>query len=262
MKYQSAAAPLALLMLLADLPNAAAAELTSQASLAFDEYLRQAQEAFLARLRTDVGPTPKSEGVPARAGREDGIVTVPGGLIHHWVGAAFIPRATLQRTLAVSNAYDAYTSIYKEVIASKLVGREGDKYQVLIRIKESEAGVGAVLDILSTVRYFRPTPRLVYAITTSDQIREVKNAGQKNEHLLPEGRDSGYLWRASSFTTLAEQDAGVYVGMETLGLSRSFPPLLGWFIEPIARRLGRKSIERSLEEFIAAVRNEDRVLPR
>jgi hypothetical protein len=43
--------------------------------------------------------------------------------------------------------------------------------------------------------------------------------------------------------------------METLGLSRSFPPFLGWFIEPIARRLGRKSIERSLEEFIAAVRN-------
>jgi hypothetical protein len=261
MKYQSAAAPLALLMLLADLPIAAAAELTSQTSLAFDDYLRQAQEAFLARVRTDVSPTPKSEGVPARPGREDGILSVPGGLIHHWVGAAFIPRTTLQRALAVSNAYGAYSSIYKEVIASKVVGREGDTYQVLIRIKESEAGVGAVLDILSTVRYFRPTPRLAYAITTSDQIREVKNAGQTNERLLPEGRDSGYLWRASSFTTLAEQDAGVYVGMETLGLSRSFPPLLGWFIEPIARRLGRKSIERSLEEFIAAVRKDDRVLP-
>jgi hypothetical protein len=259
MKYQSAAAPLALLMLLADLPIAAAAELTSQTSLAFDDYLRQAQETFLARVRTDVSPTTKSEGVPARPGREDGIVTVPGGLIHHWVGAAFIPRATLQRALAVSNAYDAYTGIYKEVIASKLVGREGDKYQVLIRIKESEAGVGAVLDILSTVQYFRPTPRLVYAISTSDQIREVKNAGQTDEHLLPAGRDSGYLWRASSFTTLVQQDAGVYVGMETLGLSRSFPPFLGWFIEPIARRLGRKSIERSLEEFIAAVRKADGV---
>lgn len=261
MKYQSAAAPLALLILLANLPSAAAAELTSQTSMAFDDYLRQAREAFLARVRTDVSPTTKTEGVPARPGREDGIVSVPGGLIHHWVGGAFIPRATLQRALAVSNAYDAYRSIYKEVIASKLVGREGDTYQVLIRIKDSEAGVGAVLDILSTVRYFRPAPRLVYAITTSDQIREVKNAGQTNERLLPAGRDSGYLWRASSFTTLAEQDAGVYVGMETLGLSRGFPPFLGWFIEPIARRLGRKSIERSLEQFIAAVRKADAVLP-
>jgi hypothetical protein len=205
MKYHSAAAPLAMLMLLADLPLAAAAELTSQTSMAFDDYLRQAREAFLARVRTDMGPTPKSEGMPARPGREDGIVTVPSGLIHHWVGGAFIPRATLQRALAVSNAYDAYSRIYKEVIASKLVGRDGDTYQVLIRIKESEAGVGAVLDILSTVQYFRPTPRLVYAITTSDQIREVKNAGLANERLLPAGRDSGYLWRAGSFTTLVEQ---------------------------------------------------------
>jgi len=49
--------------------------------------------------------------------------------------------------------------------------------------------------------------------------------------------------------------------METLGLSRGFPPFLGWFIEPIARRLGRKSIERSLEQFIAAVRKADAVLP-
>jgi hypothetical protein len=262
MKYQCAAAPLALLLLLADLPLAAAAELTSRTNLAYDDYLRQAEAAFLARVRTEVSATPKSEGVPpARPGREDGIRSVPGGLIHHWVGAAFIPRATLQRALAVSHAYDTYSGIYKEVIASKLVGRQGDTYQVQIRLKESEAGVGAVLDIISTIRYFRPTRRLVYSITNSDQIREVKNAGQTNEHLLPAGRDSGYLWRASSFTKLAEHDTGVYVEMETLGLSRSFPPLLGWLIEPIARRLGRKSIERSLEQFITAVRKQDLVLP-
>ena len=49
-------------------------------------------------------------------------MSVPGGLIHHWVGGAFIPRTTLQRTLEVSRAYDAYSTIYKEVIASKLNG--------------------------------------------------------------------------------------------------------------------------------------------
>jgi hypothetical protein len=188
-------------------------------------------------------------------------MSVPGGLIHHWVGGAFIPRATLQRTLDVSRAYGAYSTIYKEVIASKLVGREDDVYQVLIRIKDSEAGVGAVLDVHSTVRYVRPTNRLVYSITNADQIREVRNAGQANERLLPAGRDSGYLWRAGSFTMFAEQDSGVYVEIETIALSRSFPPLLGWFIEPIARRLGRKSIERSLEQFIAAVRKPDAALP-
>jgi hypothetical protein len=36
-------------------------------------------------------------------------------------------------------------------------------------------------------------------------------------------------------------------------LSRSFPPLLGWIIEPIARRLGRRSAATSLQEYIDVV---------
>jgi hypothetical protein len=253
--YRSAAARLGLLILLANVPLAAA-ELTPRASLAYDEYRQQAEEAFLARVPTDGSAAPKPEGVPpARPGREDGIVSVPDGLVHHWVGGAFIPHATLQRVLEVANAYDSYNRIYKEVIASRLVARDGDASQVLIRLKASEAGVGAVLDIHSTVRYFRPTHRLAYSITNADQIREVENAGEADERLLPAGRDSGYLWRTNSFTRFTEHETGVYIEMETLALSRRFPSLLGWLIEPIARRLGRKSIERSLEEFMAAVRS-------
>src|SRR5262249_41171336 len=158
-------------------------------------YVAEAKQAFLARLGMDAGAVPKSEGIPpARPGREDGIMSVPDGLIHHWVGAAFVPQTTLRRAVAVSNSYDAYNRIYQEVIASKLVARDGDTYNVLIRLKETEAGVGAVLDIHSTVRYFRPSDRVVYAISDSDQIREVKNSGQSSERLLPAGRDSGYLW--------------------------------------------------------------------
>ena len=47
---------------------------------------------------------------------------------------------------------------------------------------------------------------------------------------------------------------GVFIVMETLGLSRPFPRLTGWFIEPIARRIGRKSVEGSLGEFLTGIR--------
>jgi hypothetical protein len=50
------------------------------------------------------------------------------------------------------------------------------------------------------------------------------------------------------------QKDGVFVVMETLGLSRRFPPMTGWIIEPIARRIGRKSVEGSLDEFLTAIR--------
>jgi len=69
---------------------------------------------------------------------------------------------------------------------------------------------------------------------------------------LPAGRDSGYLWRLDMFTAFVELPDGVYVERETLGLSRTIPAMLGWFIKPIARRLGRKSVVRSLQEFQTA----------
>jgi hypothetical protein len=81
----------------------------------------------------------------------------------------------------------------------------------------------------------------------------VQNAGGRDERLLPAGHDSGYLWRANTFTRYVEGKDGLWIEMETLGLSRRFPPLLGWIIEPIARRLGRRSVETTLLEFQSAL---------
>jgi len=114
--------------------------------------------------------------------------------------------------------------------------------------------MSAVLQMRSTVQYFADRPDTVYTISDADEIREVRGAGRPDERLLPAGRDSGYLWRASTFSCFIEERGGVFIETETLGLSREFPPLLGWLIEPIARRLGRKSIEHSLKEFATAVR--------
>jgi hypothetical protein len=83
----------------------------------------------------------------------------------------------------------------------------------------------------------------------------VKNPGRADEQLLPEGRDSGYLWRANTFTRFVERGDGVHVELQTIGLTRAFPKLLGWFIEPIARRVGRSSVERTLMEFRDAVQS-------
>jgi hypothetical protein len=123
-----------------------------------------------------------------------------------------------------------------------------------MRIKESAGGMSAVLDVTTRVRYFQPDGRSVYSISGSEEIREVRDAGTSKERKLAAGHDSGYLWRAAAFTYMVERDGGVFVEMETIGLSRGFPPLLGWVIEPVARRLGRSSVERSLQEFSKAVR--------
>jgi hypothetical protein len=47
---------------------------------------------------------------------------------------------------------------------------------------------------------------------------------------------------------MLEADGGTYLEFQTLGLSRGFPWLLGWLAEPIVRRIGRGSVERTLDE--------------
>jgi hypothetical protein len=232
-----------------------AAQLTSEAMRAYETYLKNTKEAFLSRIRTsaDAPATAETE-QPARPGKDSGIIRIPGGLVHHWMGGILIPHATLERVVDVSASYANYHAIYKEVIASRVVAHDGDTYHVVLRLKEGEAGLTAVLDVHSTIQYVRPTDGLVYSISLADEIREVEHAGQPSERLLPAGRDSGYLWRACNLTVFRERGDGVWVEAESLGLTRRFPAFSAWFIEPIARRLGRKSIDASLQEFALAVR--------
>ena len=241
-----------------------AADLHERTLRAYEEYAERATRLFVERVRTS---TPGTDGaaslreparrngvVLARLSRENGILSVPDGLIHHWAGSTFIEGATLQDALDVSYDYGHYDAIYKPVIASTLLGRDGSTYRVLVRIKGSGGGLSAILDVTSHVQYFYPDSRRAYSISTSDEIREIKHAGTVDERSLPPGHDSGYLWRVATFTSFVAEEGGVFTETETLGLSRSFPPFLGWFIEPIARRLGRQSIEQSLQDFSRAVR--------
>jgi hypothetical protein len=247
------------LLLFGAAAHGAAVDLNEQTARAYERYAEEITRIFLDRVhgvgRSSGIPTFHRDGeIRAGPGREDGIIGVPDGLVHHWIGSTFIAGITLEDALKVSSAYDDYRTFYKSVIASRLLDREGDTYRAQLRIRESAAGISAVLDITTRVRYFHPSPTMAYSVSTSTEVREVRDAGTPRERHLPAGRDSGYLWRVATLNRLVERDYGVFIEMETLGLSRRFPAMLGWIIEPIARRLGRKSVEESLQEFRAAVR--------
>jgi hypothetical protein len=239
----------------------AAAEPQERTLRAYRDYRQAASEAFKRRVRDDdrwwtddarIAERLRRDGLAARPAREDGIEGIEGGLVHHWVGVALIRGVGLSAAVQMSQAYGDYAEIYGPVVASRVLEHEGDTYRVLLRVKEGAKMVSAVLDIWSTVQYGGGSG-YAFAISEATQIRQVDDAGEPDErHLSPE-RDAGYLWQASTFTRYIACDEGVYVDLETLGLSRGFPPMLGWIIEPIARRLGRSSVEESLREFRRAL---------
>ena len=58
---------------------------------------------------------------------------VPNGLIHHWIGAMFVAKATIGDGLSVARDYDRYKEFYgPTVINSKLIARNGANYTVSI----------------------------------------------------------------------------------------------------------------------------------
>jgi len=59
-------------------------------------------------------------------GRE---IDVPGGLIHHWVGTAFVQGASINDALAILQDYNEHHRIYAPTVAaSKLQSRDGDRF--------------------------------------------------------------------------------------------------------------------------------------
>lgn len=232
---------------------ARAADLQARTAQAYDKYAAEMTRDFLARARKAAAVGRCDGVIAARAANGDGILNVPDGLIHHWLALAFVRGATLKDVEQTARDYAAYPKIYKSVVSTKVLSQQGDTYRVLIRLKE-DAGLTAVLDVRSAVEYRRQSDGSIAAISRSEEIRQVEDFGQPKETLLPVGRDSGYLWRAHTLTHFVAAKDGVFIVMETIGLSRRFPPFMGWLLEPIARRIGRKSVEGSLEEFLTAIR--------
>jgi hypothetical protein len=264
---QGLRARLVLAFLLSTTAQGEGAELRPPTLAAYEQYVGALERQFLQQIDTERffwrdetaarPPERLGDAVLVHAGHGDGIISVPDGLIHHWRGTAFVPGVTLDRVLEVARDFASYDRIYDWVVGARLfshsrAGRD-ESYRLLLRIQRRAGRVTGVVDLWTVVTYRHLREGRVAAMSDADCIRQVENAGKADEQLLPPGAGSGYLWRANTFSKYLERDGGVYVELDNVALSRDFPPLLGWLIEPYARRLGRGSVARSLEQLRDAV---------
>jgi hypothetical protein len=243
---------------------AGAAELKPQTNKAFDRYVSQKETAIGQRLQpgntflwVDDKPERSSH---ARAGQiliengaGQGPVAIPGGLIHDWVGAMFVPGVTLEKTLLLIQDYNRNKYIYKpEVLDSRLISRHGNDFKVYLRLLKKEV-ITVVLDTYYDVRYYPLDASRCYSRSYSTRISEVENPGKPDERDLPPGRDHGFLWRLYTYWRFEQRDGGVYFECEAVSLTRGIPGGLGWLIEPIIQDLPRESLASTLREARAAL---------
>src|SRR6202049_2160103 len=164
---------------------------------------------------------------------------IPNGLIHHWAGVMFIPTATLSETIAVIEDYDNESTIYKpEIRRSKLVEHDGNGSKIYLQFVNKSI-VTIVLNVYFDVSdtQFGNTRR--QAASRSTRIAEVANPGSANEYERRDGNDHGYLWRFNNYWRIEEKDGGVYVQNESVILSRTFPEIIAWLINPLIKNIPR-----------------------
>ncbi len=237
-----------------------ASELKKQTAAAFDRYIAASVARMQAELPNghflfiDGLPEERIEEAyaqlragqilvnPVNAKAQDSPIKVPGGLIHDWIGVVFIPNISLAQMLAVAQDYDNYKEIYKpDVRRSRLLQRSDDDYKVYLQFYKKSL-VTVVLNADYDIHYKRLGPDRVVSNSYSTRIAEVKDAGQVDERELPVDGGHGYLWRLDSYWRLEERDGGVYVQLESIGLSRSVPAVFAWLVNPLLRSIPRGAL--------------------
>jgi hypothetical protein len=182
-----------------------------------------------------------------------GPVKVPHGLIHDWIAAAFIPESTINEVLAVIQDYDNHKNVYKpEVIDSKLISREGENFQIYLRLLKKKI-ITVVLDTDHQVHYGSVGRTRWICRSYTTRTAEVENAGSRDERVLQPDTGYGFLWRMRSYWRFEERDAGVVVECRAISLTRDVPFGLGWVIEPIIQKLPKESLVKTLEDTRQAV---------
>jgi hypothetical protein len=229
------------------------ADLRPETVAAFDRYVRVAEE------RTTPDAPPRAPRLPAGElfiepvvvrdrGRE---IDVPGGMIHHWIGAVFVPGASVDQAVALLQDYDRHAEIYaptveRSKLLSKSTSDRGETFQVYLRFMMKKV-ITVVVNSTHEARFTRDGPGRARSRIVSTRIAEVENPGTPDEREQPIGRDGGYLWRLNTYWRFLARDGGVYIECESITLTRGIPAGFGWLVRPFVTSIPRESLTFTLE---------------
>jgi hypothetical protein len=242
-----------------------AAGLKSETLQAWDTYVRNAQVRMQERSRGQV-PFLRVDETPellkrVRMGEifvepESGESphVVPSGLIHDWVGAVFVPNATLDEVMGMLNEYERYRDFYRPMVAESSLLEPGPNRQLVRLLMTQRAySVTAAVETDDEVQVVRLQGDRAYTLSTSVHVHEIADYGKANEHALPPDHGPGYIWRTFTVIRLEQREGGTYAEMEMMALSRGIPWTFRWLVQPLAERLPRSLLAAMLRDTRDAV---------
>ncbi|KAA6455883.1 hypothetical protein DYQ86_26975 [Acidobacteria bacterium AB60] len=182
---------------------------------------------------------------------------LPGALLFHWRGTAFVPGATAADVGRLLQDFDAYPRYFApQVLQASVLSREGDHLVAQMRVRQKHV-ITVVLDTTYDITFAHLDAQHGYSLSRSTQISEIEDAGTPKEHALPPEKEHGFLWRLNTYWTREERDGGLYLQIESVSLTRSIPSGLGWIVRPFVESIPRESLEFTLHSAVNALRKQD-----
>ena len=173
---------------------------------------------------------------------------LPGALLHHWRGVAFVADATPEQMLTLLRDHrHVYGHYAPRVVASQALKDDGEKAILAVRLQEQNVRT-IVLDA-----EYRFESRLIgdergYSLSRSMHVWQVDDPGTPHEHRLPEGDDEGFLWRLNSYWSFARTRGGLLIECEAVSLTRDVPTGLGWLITPFIQNLPPDALQFTIKK--------------
>ncbi len=171
---------------------------------------------------------------------------VPGALVHHWRGTAFVPNATPAEMFAVLRDFSHFPRHYApQVVSAGALNDDGHTATIAVRFREQRV-VTVVLDGEYKVETRLAGGDRGYSISRSLHFWQVDNPGTAQERHRPEGQDDGFLWRLNSYWSFTRVHGGLQIECEAVSLTRDVPVGLGWLVTPVIADLPREALEFTL----------------
>ena len=208
--------------------GASAAELLPETLAAWDRYIATA-ESRLHRVSVS-----EPQGT---------YISVPGGTIYHWRGSTQVRKTTVEEVIRRLK-YPGTPPPQEDVLDSRVLERHGDRLKVFLKLART-AVITVVYDTEHEVVFHRESPGVMTSRSVSTRIAE------------SDGRDRGFLWRLNSYWRYTQSGADVRIDLESLSLSRDVPRAARRIALPIANRIARESVSRTLSALSAFLEQPD-----
>lgn len=176
-------------------------------------------------------------------------IDLPGATIYHWRGTAFAAGATVADFERFMRDFPAYPRIFSpQVLSARVLSRNGDKYQVTMRIKQKHV-ITVVMDTNYDVEFSQLDAAHGWSNSRSTRIDEIEDG-----RALSPADQHGFLWRLNTYWTFEQRNGGLYMQIESVSLTRSIPIGLGWAVGPFVQSVPRESLEFTLRATSDALR--------